>query len=291
MRPSDLSTRLRSIASAIDSLERPSRSLVASLIASLLLATDRTLGVTVRDAVMSEIVKAVSGEFSDGDFYDTNPGGKGFRGGYISFGIRPASWVADSIIGGILIQCEYDQKGFRSEEPETKSGGPEWKGHSKGGGLVELHVTACYYNKLLGGGCSGVDRDGEDGESGKESGIISADLGEIDILVDAREKVIDVHADSTKIARGLRYIINQVSSNPPAVAKSKEWRKKHETPTTSAKALLQYLVKNQRSDVGMSEIEALTRAQVARGVGLYDQLLEKNLDWFRSRGWPVNPFG
>jgi len=303
MQPGDLSFRLRFIASVIESSDSPSRSRVASALARLLLATSRTLGLTVRDALMAEIVKAVPGEFSMGDYYDTNPGGKGFRDGYVSFGVRPMSWDAELLIGGILVQCTYDPHVFKSEKPDSERPVPPrglkapavpetpagpWKGHTKGGALVELYVTACYYNKLLGGGCADThEGEGEGSGGGAISGAV--DIGDVDLLIDAQENIVEAQVDSAMIARELKQIIADVLANPPAVAKGKEWEKKHGTPTGSPKALLQHLFKNQRSDVGMSEIESLSRAQAARGVGTYSQLLEKNMDWFRKGGWAVNP--
>lgn len=284
MTPDKLSFHLRRLASFINSSESPSRSLVISAISRLLLASSRTLGLTVRDALMSEIMKAVPGEFNADDYYDTNPAGKGFRDGYISFGIRPMSWADAGIIGGILIQCTYDPQDFKSEEPE---GIPEWKGHSGGGGLIELYTTACYYNKLLGGGCADTHSgEGEGSGGGAVSG--AKDIGDINILIDAKEKIVETQVESSIISHEIKQIIADILSNPPAIGRGKEWQKKNLVPTGSAKALLQHIMNTGRRDVGKSDIDALSRAQAERGLGTFSQNLEKNMDFFRSRFIDVN---
>lgn len=272
MKPSELSLQLRLVASAIDVAEQPSRRRVANAIAGILFATDKSLALSVREALHAEIEKLMPGVFS---LYDTNPGGKGYKHGYISFGLVPAQWKSEGIIGGILIQADYDPKSFRSEAPDP----PDEKfEHSQKGGTIELTVTGCYYNKLKGGGCD------------PEVAVGIVGLSGADVYVDAKEKVISVElVDPGMLKSGMESIIKDISAHPPDYAQSEERKRKDDVPTSSPKALQQWLVKNQRSDVGKSELEALARAISARTGKAYSNALSDVTDYFRSKQWPVNP--
>src|SRR5271166_5674302 len=111
MEPGEIVSHLRAISAAIDEAQEPSRVLVARALLRLLLATDKSLSVTIRDALSNEIHKLVPGEFG-GEFYDTNPGGKGYKKGYVSFGLDPQTWESAGIIGGILFKMNYDPVQF-----------------------------------------------------------------------------------------------------------------------------------------------------------------------------------
>lgn len=287
-----VSSLLRSIAAAIDASAAPSRSRTASAIACLLLATDKSLALTVRSSLVDEISSVVPGEFGV-ELYDTNPDGKGFREGYMSFGLDPNSWENDGIIGGILIQCTYNPSMFKSEEPDAKHPSrPGWKGHSQSGGLIQMGVTACYYNKLRGGGCAvGGAGGGAGGEEGGSGGAVSGpvSLGPVDVLVDAQEKVVDIQVDAATMSRELKKIIADILANPPDYAQSEDRKRKSKSPTGSPQSLLKWLVANQRKEVNQSELEALARAMSLRSGGSYVQTLEKVTDFFTSRHWAVSP--
>lgn len=294
--PGELSLGLRRVAAAIERSGSPSRSAVASAVLRLLVATDRSLAESIRDALAEKIRQVVPGEF-DGGLYDTNPGGKGFRKGYISFGLDPTTWETKGIVGGILIQCTFDSSLFRSEAPEPSDPAhAEWlkgPGHSTKGAILELYVTGCYYNKLLGGGCAEEHGGGSGSGSGENlsGGAVSgpADLGDVNVMVDAQEKVLEVTVDAPTMSAELKKIIADIAAAPPAVAQGAGWKKKNLAPTGSPQALQKWLLVNKRTDVGRSELEALSRAMANRGVGPYGMLLEKNTDYFRKGGWAINP--
>jgi len=269
--PESLVPELRTLAAKISASKNPGLIYVSSDIFKLLIATDKSLALTIRDSLHAEIEKLIPGEFTD--LYDTNVEGKGFRSGYISFGLQPASWRSEGIIGGILIKGEYDPSLFKSEATEPVQ--PGFK-HSKGGGMVSLHVTACYYNKTLGGGCS------------TDLGI--EDLGTVDVLIDAQEQIVDLQiVDSAKLSGGIKSLIKEISARPPDYAQSEKRKRKFKSPTGSPKSLLNWLIQNQRSDVSQSELESLARAMSARQERSYESALKDATDFFQKRGWAINP--
>lgn len=270
MQPNDLSLELRSIAFAID--QGMTSASARSAVACLILATDRSLSVSIRDALMAEFEKLVPGQFVK---YDTKEEGKGFRAGYVSFGIVPAEWKAAGLIGGILIQCDYNAKDFRSEAPENA--GDDFQ-HSKGGGTVELTMTGCYYSHAKGNKCD------------PDTAVGVVPLSGADVYVDAKEKVFSVElvdADMTKA--GLQSIVKDIIANPPDYAKSEKLKRKDNVPTSSPQALQKWLTQNGRSDVGQSELEALARAISNRTGKAYSNALQDVTSFFRSKQWAVNP--
>lgn len=274
MGPRELSFRLRHLASIIESRGRGmSRVAAASAVAALLLATDKSLAFAVREALLAELEKIMPGRF---ELYDTNPDGKGYRAGYISFAIGPTDWKQEGIIGGILVQCSYNPKDFRSEAPENP--GEDFR-HSKGGGIIELSITGCYYNKLQGGGCD------------SEAGVGTVPLSGADVYIDAKEKVISIElVDADMTRQGIESIIKEISANPPDYAQSEKRKRRNNVPTGSPQSLQKWLVQQGRSDVGQSELEALARAISQRTGKAYSNALSDVTDYFRSKGWPVNPY-
>lgn len=238
-----------------------------------LFATDKSLALAIRDAVQSEIEKLIPGEF--GELYDTNDSGKGWRSGYVSFALQPATWKTEGIIGGCLVRGTYDPGEFRSEAPDAP--GPDFA-HSEGGGALSLNFTACYYNKMLSGGC---DAEG-----------VTADLGRVDVLLDEKERVVEVDVvDPTRFRSGIQKIVQDISSNPPDYAQSEKRKKKHQSPTGSPKSLLQWLIQTGRKEVGQSEIDALANAMSAR-TGKPLQMVKDDIkDFFRKGHWPIDPRG
>ena len=274
MIPNQLSVYLR-IASSVSSR-------FANRISNFVLATDKSIALTIRDALFNGIVWAVPEEFGGSEYYDTKLEGKGYRSGYVSFGLDPTSWEVGGIVGGILIQCNYDENEFKSEEPDTED--PDfqsWKGHSQGGGVIVLDVTACYYNKRLGGGCAVVSDPNID--------LGPVHIGKVEFMVDAKEKIIDAGVvNPSLMASSLKNLIKTVLSNTPEEAKSSRRKKQEALPTGNEKTLLKWLIRNERSNVNLSEIEALSRAMSARTETAYGSMLEKNLTFFRRKLWPIN---
>ncbi len=268
MEPSELSAHLRQIASYVESEGSPSLRLVSSRLAAAVLATDRSLSEAVGKALAAQVAALMPEEFS-GETYDTSDRGKGFKGGYVSWAMDPNTWENAGIIGGILFMCRYDPEDFRSEAPE---GDDEWKGHSKGEAAVTLTMTAGYYNKTSGGGVDG-----------------SVDLGTCTVLLDAKEKVMEAAIDDEqKFESGVTGLIRKVNESPPDEAVSASRRRKALPPTTSEKTLLQWLVKNNRTEVNRTEINDLVRSMSKRTGEPAGQVLEKVNGFFKKRGWPVD---
>jgi len=272
MEPGELVTHLRAISSAIDDAQEPSRTLVARAVLRLLLATDKSLALSIRDAVFNEISKLVPGEFG-GEYYDTNPGGKGYKKGYVSFGLDPQTWESAGIIGGILFKMNYDPSQFASEAPEPTA--PEAKDfkHSKGGGVVQLDVQCGYYNKLIDGSYS-----------------LERALGKIDVLIKPDEGVDTTEVkDPATFAKGIQDLIQEIAADPPEHAQSTKLKKKYNAPTGSPQSLLKWLLQNHRSDVTQGELNALARAISGKSGRGFQQVLEEVTDFFRKRKWAIEP--
>lgn len=272
MEPSELSARLRHIATYVEASGRPSLRLVSSRLAAMVLATDRSLSEAVGKALAEQVAKLMPEEFS-GATYDTADKGKGFKGGYVSWAMDPNTWENAGIIGGILFMCRYNPEDFKSEAPEEGYGGDA--AHSKGEAAVTLTMTAGYYNKTLGGGVDG-----------------SVDLGTCTVLLDAKEKVMEAAIDdSSEFEKGVTELIRKVNESPPDEAVSASRRRKSMPPTTSEKTLIQWLTKQNRTDVKRTEINDLVRSMSKRTGEPAGQVLEKVNGFFKKRGWPVDEKG
>ncbi len=281
-KPSDVSTLLRGLASSLDSTATPSRSKVASALSWVLasfdkkayfefVASDRTFSVTVRDRLVEEIQKLVPGEFSGQ--YDTNEAGKGFRPGYVSFGLKPATWENEGIIGGLLFRVSYDPSAFRSETTDVS--GPDFS-HSQGGAVLDLSVEVGYYNKKV------------DGSVETQGG--TRQLSSVTVSVNEKEIVEEVEiTDPSGFSNGIKSLIKEISSNPPDYAQSAKLKKKHVAPTGTPASLLKWLQQTGRSDVGQSELDALARAEGERTGKPFGQAMEVIKKFFQSRHWAINP--
>jgi hypothetical protein len=272
--PDKISESLNKLASYIDLHHSPRLATVKQALYRILLATDRTLSVSVRDALVSEITKIVPGEFGS-EVYDTNLAGKGFHPGYISFGLKPLTWEAADIIGGILFMCEYDPSLFRSESPDPQDpNNAKWQGRSKNEDMIELeNVEIGYYNKKIGG---------------KVSDKIT--LGKVGILIDAKEQVTSIIIENEAgFAEGIKNLIQEIKNDPPAVAQSEAFKKRNRSPTESPKALLTWLNRTNRQDVGKSEIESLAKSMADRSERPLGTVLEEIKQFFAKRHWPINP--
>ncbi len=270
MEPSELSARLRQVALYIESSERPSVRLVRSKLAAAMIATDRSLSETLGKSLAAQIAQLMPEEFS-GETYDTSDRGKGYKGGYVSWAMDPNTWENAGIIGGILFMCKYDPEDFQSEAPEGE-GADKWEGHSKGEAAVTLTISAGYYNKTLGGGVDGA-----------------ADLGTCTVLLDAKEQVVEASIDDTgAFEKGVTELIRKVNESPPDEAVSASRRRKALPPTTSEKTLLQWLTKQNRTDVKRSELNDLARSMSKRTGEPAGQVLQRVNDFFKKRTWPVD---
>lgn len=273
MEPSELSARLRQIASYVEASGSPSLRLVSSRLAAMVLATDRSLSEAVGKALAEQVAKLMPEEFS-GATYDTADKGKGFKGGYVSWAMDPNTWENAGIIGGILFMCRYNPEEFKSESPEGE-GSEDWQGHSKGEAAITLTMTAGYYNKTLGGGVDG-----------------SVSLGTCTILLDAKEKVMEAAIDDeSAFETGVTELIRRVNESPPDEAVSASRRRKSMPPTTSEKTLIQWLTQQNRTDVKRTEINDLVRSMSKRTGEPAGQVLEKVNGFFKKRGWPIDEKG
>lgn len=271
MNPLDVSINLRTIASYIDLSNRPSLRTVSDRLASIIVATDQTVALEIRSAIASGITRLLPDEF-DGSLYDTASSGKGRVGGYISFGMDPNSFENNDLIGGILFKCKYDKSHFTSEAPDPIPA--SWSGHSMGGAVIDLDVECGYYNKRFDGSYTYVTQ-----------------LGTFTVELNDLEKVVDQQfSTSSSFERGIRNVIDQVLSNPPAASISSKRLKKSTPPNTSEVALLKWLLSNNRSSVSLSEIQSVARTKVGKGTARGGPGIETQhiIDWFISRGWSVD---
>jgi hypothetical protein len=95
--------------------------------------------------------------------------------------------------------------------------------------------------------------------------------------------------DPAAFSKGIQDLIQEIASNPPDYAQSEKRKKKHKSPTGSPQSLLNWLGQQQRSDVGKSELESLSRAMAERKGQAFQNVLEDVSKFFRQRGWAINP--
>lgn len=248
-------------------------------------STDRTLSILIRDICIPDLAALVPSEFSGGSsqLYDTNPKGKGFDSGYVSFALKANSLINNYLIGGILFKLKYDINQYRSETP-TNGVFPQGQKHSKGTQLVIFNVEAGYYNKLAEGGYS-----------------LQQNLGEYTIEFDDQEQITSsTFIDTAKATKGINNIINIIMANPPVSAQSSRWRAINQPsvtmPTTSLRAFHKWLLtqKNQHdpatqlAEIYGSQINNLAQALSAGSGNSFQTELAKVTNYFQSRGWTID---
>jgi hypothetical protein len=230
-----------------------------------LIATDRSLGVDIRNNLVKEIHAAASTGALESGWHDTSEKGKGFRPGYVSFGLRPAAWVG--LIGTLLITGEYKNK-IKTKSPEPTS--PEFKDFVKNGGnpdaagfIIEMQLYADYYHKRGGG-----RKKEEDEEESAASASFKTDLGEALVELDNLEQVVDITlVDPDKTRKGIDDIIDAVKTNPPEKAKSKSKTvRKQLSPFGSIRRFIDYLDEVGRRQFYKDELEAVGKFT---GIELY----------------------
>lgn len=244
----------------------------------VLLATDRSLAESIREQLLSKILsKFPSGYFED-KLYDTHEGGKGFRPGYVSFGLRPAAWSDKGLIGGVLVRGTYPSQTVRSQSPDP--GTPEWKAWAeaggnpalKGGEAEVIDLEAGYYNKKSGGSFS-----------------MEESLGQATFLIDEMEVIHDLQlSDPDGMKAAVDAIVDDVLRSPPeeAVSKSKSVQRQ-KSPYSSLKKFLQYLSDEGRTVFYGNEVEALSQSTGKGGREIVDWLRKRGLSLDRSRAASV----
>ena len=230
-------------------------------------STDRSLAENIREALLPKILELFPSGYFEDKLYDTSEGGKGYKSGYVSFGLKPMAWANKGLIGGILIRGVYSPKVIKSKSPETNT--PEWSDWEKSGGNPDLEggetevmeLKAGYYNKTKGGAVSRVQ-----------------DLGEVLFSISKMETVEEVDiGNASNIISSIEEIVNDVLQDPPeeAVSKNKSVIKKN-SPYSSLKKFLHYLMDEGRRSFRPDEVKAIT------------QFTDKNereiVEWLRKRG-------
>ena len=271
MNPEQLAEYLRHVANGIDLSAKPSISKLKADLKYAIVATDKSIALEIRDAIVQQIISILPAEF-EGNLFDTNPEGKGFRAGYVSFGLDPISWDSIGIIGGILFKGTYDPKEFKSESPQSSGYPTKPFKHSKGGGIFDVEIEAGYNNKKV------------DGSYQKERFLSS-----FVISVDDQEKITEIEVvDPQSVKSGIQDLIKDILSNPPEAAQSASLKRKNLPPTASPKTLQRWLNQQERGEVFLSELTALSRSISDRLERPFGQVLEEMKMYFRRSGFPID---
>lgn len=266
--PTEVSARLRQIASYVSRSGRPSVSFVRESLAAVLVATDRSFSDTIASVFADKIAKLMQ-SFFDGSKYDTSDRGKGFKDGYVSWGMRPIPWQGANLIGGILFSCKYDPEEFQSESPDE---GGDWEGHSKGEAALTMNVSAGYYNKKLGGGVKDP-----------------VDLGTFTVLLDNKEQVVEATIDNeAELKAELTELVQQILKSPPDEALGAQNRRENMAPNTTERALMGWLNRQRRQDVKRSEIEAVVKHEVETSGSGAETVRQRVEQFFKKRGLAID---
>lgn len=251
-----------------------------------LIATDRSLGVDIRNNLIKEIHDAASPGALESGWHDTSEKGKGFRPGYVSFGLRPAAWVG--LIGTLLITGEYKNK-IKTKSPDPTS--PEFKDFVKRGGnpdaagfIIGMQLYADYYHKR--GGGRKKKEEGEEEEEGSAAPVdFKTDLGEALVELNNLEQVVDITlVDPDKTRKGIDDIINAVKTNPPKKAKSKSKTVRRQlSPFGSIRRFIDYLDEVGRNQFYKDELEA-----VGQFTGIALHTIRQRLERAGKRYVPAN---
>lgn len=225
-----------------------------------LVATDRSLAEDLREHLFAAVSNAVTPGSIEGKWHDTAEKGKGFRPGYVSFGVRPLLWDSKGINGTILIWGQYDPP-IKTESPEPNT--PEFKEFEQGGGnpdtdglsqFMELH--AGYYFKQPSGKLTRLEREEQETTENPE---FSQDLGGAEFLLNKLEQVVELVLNKPAWVReGVDKIIEAVAKNPPEGAMTKNKAKKKQlSPYSSLRKFLVYLNDAGRNEYYKDEVDAL----------------------------------
>lgn len=235
--------------------------------ACVVIATDRSLAESIREKLLPEILKLFpSGYFQD-KLYDTGESGKGFRPGYVSFGLRPEAWNDRKLVGGILVRGTYPAKVIRSDSPEPNT--PEWKEWAKtgnprlkGGEAEVIDLAAGYYNKNKGGE---FDRE--------------RSLGEALFTIAKTEEVTELSISNPSSAKSaVESLVQDVIDDPPEGAESAGLIRSR-SPYSSVRKFLQYLVDEDRRTFRRDEVNAVAQASGKRP--------EDVMTFLRARGFSL----
>jgi hypothetical protein len=216
--------------------------------ARIVIATDRSLAEAIREKLLPEILSLFpSGYFQD-KLYDTGEPGKGFRPGYVSFGLRPDAWNERQLIGGVLIRGTYPSSAIRSNSPEPNT--PEWKEWAKngnprlkGGEAESIKLEAGYYNKTKGGT---FDR--------------ARSLGDALFTISKTEMIEElVLANPPSVKSALESLVQDIIDDPPEGAESAGLTRS-KSPYSTMKKFLNYLVDEDRRTFRRNEIDAVSQS-------------------------------
>lgn len=234
------------------------------------LSTDRSLAESIREALLPKILGLFPSGYFEDKLYDTSESGKGFKPGYVSFGLKPMAWTNKGLIGGVLIRGTYSPKVIRSKSPETNTS--DWMEWEKAGGNPNLSggeteaidLVAGYYNKTKGGSFS------------RERA-----LGDVLISVSKLEEIEDIDiVDDAKIVSAMEEIVNDVLQDPPeeAISKNKSVMKK-KSPYSSLKNFLHHLMDDGRRSFRPDEVKAISQFTGKTDKEIVEWLRKRNLTY------------
>lgn len=240
----------------------------------VLLATDRSLAESIREEMLPKILALFPSGYFEDKLYDTGESGKGFRPGYVSFGLKPMAWSDKGLIGGILVRGTYPSQTVKSQAPEPNT--PEWKKWKDAGGNPSLEggeaevveLRAGYYNKTKGGSFS---RD--------------QDLGQATFTIDQFEEIQDFElADPDGLRAAVTEVVDDVLRDPPEEAVSKSKRvQRQKSPYSSLKKFLHHLMDEGRNTFRMDEVRALVQFTGKSEREIMEWLRKRNLSVERAK--------
>lgn len=249
MKPSEVALYLRHMATAIDVANNPSKSRVASDLVRLILATDRTFSLKIQKAMLNELSRDLPKDFSAGITYDTNPGGKGWAAGRVSFGVPVESWLQHGLIGGMHFEMKY--VGFKSEQPEQPEedpNQPEWLGRFDENDMpiqqdmIEFDVSGGFYSH-------------KSGHAIDPTGKYYQHFGKALVEIDRFEEVTDVALDKV-FTSNVKKVVDAVLADPPEGAIGAAGRKQRDrsSPTYSVNNLVNFKKERGSMDITHREL-------------------------------------
>ena len=219
----------------------------------ILLATDQSLAQALQDELYQLIHSTVPDGYFEG-YYDTPESrSKGFKPGYVSFGLRPAIFPAKDLVGGLLFKGTYPSDTIRSNSPDPsdtsayqqweKAGGNPALGDSPAE-IIDLEVG--YYNHKKG-----------------RTYQQERPAGQILFTIDPTEKIIEIElTDKAATEQAITSLVDEIVADPPDVARSETAQRKKDPYASMGKFLK--MLRKRRDETGsnlftMQEVKELNK--------------------------------
>lgn len=246
---------------------------IARIAFKVLFATDRSMAYDLREKMVESILAVLPPSYMRDKLHDTKEAGKGYSGGYVSFGLKPKDLDARGLIGGLLVAGVFNSQQVKSTAPERDD--PEWQAWYDAGGnpdiagiTTTMTMAASYYHKKEGGSRNEL--------------LITNGIGDAEFAFDRFEGIHFFELmDPSLTANAITSLVDSVIRNPPEGSLSQDKKVQRKVSPFSSKLKAQKYL----NDAGIYTISKKQVEEISRWTG---ELPYKIIEWFRKRGFSYN---